>query len=51
MSKKHVLAPSLTKNDRKAKTLIYLVSAIVFVAVVALKYLKLEVAVFGHPVS
>lgn len=43
MSNKNALTPSLVKNDKKAKTLIYLVSAIVFVAVVALKYLKLEV--------
>jgi putative membrane protein len=43
MSDKNVLAPSMVKNDKKAKTLIYLVSAIVFIAVVALKYLKLEV--------
>ncbi len=43
MSNKNALTPSLVKNDKKAKTLIYLVSAVVFVAVVALKYLKLEV--------
>jgi putative membrane protein len=43
MSDRNALAPSLVKNDKKAKTLIYLVSAVVFVAVVALKYLKLEV--------
>jgi putative membrane protein len=43
MSDKIALVPSLAKNDKKAKTLIYLVSAVVFVAVVALKYLKLEV--------
>jgi putative membrane protein len=43
MSNKNALAPSLVKNDKKAKTLIYLVSAVVFVAVVALKYLKLDV--------
>ena len=38
-----LLKPSLKKNDSKAKALIFLVSGIVFVAVVALKYLKLEV--------
>jgi putative membrane protein len=38
-----VLKPSFEKNDQKAKALIFLVSGIVFVAVVALKYLKLEV--------
>lgn len=37
------LNPSLTKNDKKARTLIFIVSAVVFVAVVALKYLKLDI--------
>ncbi len=43
MSNKNALKPSLVKKDKKAKTHIYLLSAVVFVAVVALKYLKLEV--------
>lgn len=38
-----MLEPTFKKNDAKAKFLIYLVSAIVFVAVVALKYIKLDV--------
>lgn len=42
MSNQNALVPSMAKNDKKAKTLIFLVSAIVFIAVVALKYLKLE---------
>jgi putative membrane protein len=38
-----MLEPTFKKNDAKAKFLIYLVSTIVFVAVVALKYIKLDV--------
>lgn len=37
------LTPTWTKNDKRARVLILLVSAIVFIAVVALKYLKVEV--------
>ncbi|MFY7707027.1 MAG: DUF420 domain-containing protein [Flavobacteriales bacterium] len=37
------LTPALQKNDKRARLLIFLVSGIVFVAVVALKYLKLDV--------
>lgn len=37
------LKPALAKNDKRANVLIFLVSAIVFLAVVALKYLKLDV--------
>jgi putative membrane protein len=38
-----MLKPTIQKNDSKAKLLIYLFSAVVFVAVVALKYIKLDV--------
>lgn len=38
-----MLQPSLTKNDRKAKLLIYTVSIVVFAAVVFLSKYKLEV--------
>jgi putative membrane protein len=38
-----MLTPQFKKNDAKAKLLIYSVSAVVFVAVVALKYIKLDV--------
>lgn len=37
------LTPSMAKDDKKAKKLIWLVSIVVFVAVVALKYLKLDI--------
>lgn len=36
-----MIDPILTKNDTKAKALIYSVSAVVFVVVVCLRYLKL----------
>ena len=38
-----MLPPAWRKNDRKAKTLIWLFSAIVFIAVTALSRVKLEV--------
>ncbi|MEN9335000.1 MAG: hypothetical protein RLY35_2180 [Bacteroidota bacterium] len=38
-----MLEPTFKKNDAKAKFLIYLVSAVVFIAVVALKYIKVDV--------
>jgi len=38
-----MLTPQFQKNDAKAKVLIYSVSAVVFFAVVALKYIKLDV--------
>lgn len=38
-----MLTPQFEKNDAKAKVLIYSVSAVVFIAVVALKYIKLDV--------
>ncbi len=37
------LKPMLVKNDKKANFLIFLASVVVFAAVVALKYLKLDV--------
>jgi putative membrane protein len=38
-----MLNPQMKKNDARAKFLIYTVSAVVFIAVVALKYIKLDV--------
>lgn len=38
-----MLKPVLTKNDKRARTLIYLFSIIVFAAVVLLGRVKLEV--------
>ena len=38
-----MLQPSLQKNDKKAKTLIYIVSFVVFAAVVLLSKIKLDV--------
>jgi putative membrane protein len=37
-----MLQPGLNKNDKKAKTLIWLFSAVVFLVVVSLKYIKIE---------
>jgi putative membrane protein len=38
-----MLQPGLNKNDKKAKTLIWLFSAVVFLVVVSLKYIKIDV--------
>jgi putative membrane protein len=37
-----MLEPALKKNDKRAKTLIWLFSAVIFLVVVSLKYIKIE---------
>jgi len=44
-----MIKPSLQKNDKKAKTLIYLVSFVVFAAVVVLSKVKLDVPLPFNP--
>ena len=44
-----MLTPSMNKNDKKARTLIYAVSIIVFAAVVILNRIQLDVALPFNP--
>jgi putative membrane protein len=44
-----MIKPSLQKNDKKAKTLIYLVSFVVFAAVVVLSKVKLDIPLPFNP--